>query len=283
MSPVTTATLRKMKEDREPIAMITAYDYPTAKVVDAAGIEIILVGDSLGMVVLGYDSTVPVTVNDILHHTKAVTRGTDKALVVADLPFLSYHGPLEETLKSSARLMQEGGARAVKLEGGREVCPTIEKLVAAGVPVMGHIGLTPQSVHQLGGYKVQGKDVESAQRLIADAQAVEEAGVFALVLECIPAALAQKITESVNVPTIGIGAGPHCDGQVLVFHDLVGFGSDLNPKFVKQYAQADQQLIQAVKHYVQEVKTRAFPAEEHSFSMNEQVLGQLYGGKADEN
>lgn len=268
-----------MKEKKEPITMVTAYDYPTAKIVDQAGVEIILVGDSLGMVVLGYDSTVPVTVDDMLHHTKAVTRANTSALVVTDLPFLSYHGSFDRTLETAARLMQEGKAHAVKLEGGSEVAPTIQRLTQAGVPVMGHIGLTPQSVHQLGGYKVQGKSVESAKKLLEDAKELEKAGAFSIVMECIPSDLAKEISEQLTIPTIGIGAGVECDGQVLVFHDIVGFGSEIQPKFVKQYTNIDTHIEQAITTFVQDTKSKAFPTKEHSFSINHEVLQQLYGGK----
>jgi len=277
MSKVTTSKLKSMKQNKEAITMVTAYDYPTAKVVDQAGIDIILVGDSLGMVVLGYDSTLPVTVDDMLHHTKAVTRGSTRAMVVTDLPFLAYHGSFDRTLEACARLIQQGNAHAVKLEGGQEMKETVFKLTQAGVPVMGHIGLTPQSVNQLGGYKVQGKDLETARRLVEDAKALEEAGAFAIVMECIPTELAKKISEEVSIPTIGIGAGPYCDGQVLVFHDLLGFASELKPKFVKHYAQIGIQMTEALEQYKHDVKQRAFPQEEHSFTIKEEVLQQLYG------
>jgi 3-methyl-2-oxobutanoate hydroxymethyltransferase len=279
MSKVSTSTLRGMKQKKEPISMITAYDYPTAKIMDEAGMDVILVGDSLGMVVLGYDSTIPVTVDDMLHHTKAVTRGTSQAMVVTDLPFLSYHGAFDRTLEACAKLMQDGGAHAIKLEGGSEMVETIHRLTIAGVPVMGHIGLTPQSVNQLGGYKVQGKDMESAQKLISDALALQEAGIFALVLECIPAKLAKKITNQLSIPTIGIGAGVDCDGQVLVFHDLAGYGSKISPKFAKKYTNVAEQITHSAETYIAEVKNKQFPAEEHSFTIKEDVLAQLYGGK----
>jgi 3-methyl-2-oxobutanoate hydroxymethyltransferase len=276
-NPVTTADLRKMKREKQPIAMITAYDYPSAKLVDAAGVDMILVGDSLGMVVLGYDSTIPVTMADMIHHTKAVVRGTKRAFVVADMPFLSYHGTVEESLKNAGRLMQEGMAKAVKLEGGREIVPVVRRLTQAGIPVMGHIGLTPQSVHQLGGFKVQGRDLKAAQRLIDEAKALEEAEAFAIVLECVPEEVAAKITESVGIPTIGIGAGSKCDGQVLVFHDVLSYASSLKPKFVKSYAQVGEQIHQAVSAYVAEVKEGSFPAREHTFNAFEETVKQLYG------
>jgi 3-methyl-2-oxobutanoate hydroxymethyltransferase len=281
MSKITTSRLKALKKEKQPITMVTAYDYPTAKLVDQAGVEVILVGDSLGMVVLGYDSTIPVTVADMLHHTKAVTRATTKAMVVTDLPFLSYHGSFDRTLEACATLMQDGKAEAVKLEGGSEMVETIKRLTSAGIPVMGHIGLTPQSVHQLGGYKVQGKDLASAKKLLEDAQALQEAGIFALVMECIPATLAKKISEQLDIPTIGIGAGADCDGQVLVFHDLVGFGNEIKPKFVKQYTNIGEQITRAVHSYTEEIKAKTFPAQEHSFTMKNEVLDRLYGGKAE--
>ncbi|EGL82245.1 3-methyl-2-oxobutanoate hydroxymethyltransferase [Caldalkalibacillus thermarum TA2.A1] len=282
MNKTTAATLKRLKTEGRPITMVTAYDYPTAKLVDEAGVDVILVGDSLGMVVLGYDSTIPVTLEDMLHHTKAVARGAKQALVVSDLPFLTYHGSFDRTLDACRRLLQEGGAQAVKLEGGQEIAGCIERLTAAGVPVMGHLGLTPQSVYQLGGYKVQGKDEEAAKKIIADAKALEAAGVFAIVLECVPAALAKYISEQIQVPTIGIGAGADCDGQVLVFHDLVGFGSDIQPKFVKQYAQIGRAVVDAVRQYVEEVRQRRFPTDDHSYQADEAVVARLYGGKDDE-
>ncbi|GAA4708821.1 3-methyl-2-oxobutanoate hydroxymethyltransferase [Brevibacillus fulvus] len=275
--PVTTAELRKMKERKEPIVMITAYDYPSAKLADEAGVDMILVGDSLGMVVLGYDSTIPVTMEDMIHHTKAVTRAAKRAFVVADMPFLSYHGSLEESVKNAGRLMQEAQAKAVKIEGGVEIAPVVTKCVQAGIPVVGHIGLTPQSVHQLGGYKVQGRDPETARRLLTEAKALEDAGAFAIVLECVPEEVAGFITENIGIPTIGIGAGVKCDGQVLVFHDVLGYASNLKPKFVKQYAQIGEAITQAVLQYTAEVKERQFPSEQHTFTANEDTIKQLYG------
>ncbi len=276
-TPITTADLRKKKADREPIAMMTAYDYPSAKLVEEAGVDVILVGDSLGMVVLGYDSTVPVTMDDMLHHTKAVTRGAKRAFVVADMPFLSYHGTVEESVKNAGRLMQEGLAKAVKIEGGKEVVPVVQRCTQAGIPVMGHIGLTPQSVHQMGGYKVQGRDVAAAQRLLEEAKALEEAGAFAVVLECVPEEVAAKITDSISIPTIGIGAGAGCDGQVLVFHDVLSYASQLKPKFVKSYADIGGMIHAAMSAYVAEVKNRQFPAPEHVFHASEETIKQLYG------
>lgn len=276
-NPVTTADLRKSKQSRQPIAMVTAYDYPSAKLVDEAGVDVILVGDSLGMVVLGYDSTIPVTMEEMIHHSKAVARGTKRAFVVTDMPFLSYHGTVEEAVKNAGRLMQEGMAKAVKIEGGLEIAPVVRRCTQAGIPVMGHIGLTPQSVHQLGGYRVQGKDIESAKRLIEEAKALEEAGAFAVVLECVPEEVAAKVTDSISIPTIGIGAGVRCDGQVLVYHDLLSYASQLRPKFVKSYARIGEAIQQAVSDYVTEVKASRFPAAEHTFAANEETIKQLYG------
>ena len=247
-----------------------------ATLVDASGIDAILVGDSLGNVVLGYESTVPVTMDDIVHHLRAVTRGTKRAMVVGDMPFLSYHISREESVRNAGRLMQEGLAQAVKLEGGSEVAETVRAITNAGIPVMGHLGLTPQSVHQLGGFKVQGKGEEAARKLLSDAKSLEEAGVFAIVLECIPQQLAKLITESLSVPTIGIGAGVHCDGQVLVIQDLLGMYSDFKPKFVKQYANLKEQIIEACQTYSEEVKGKSFPGPEHVFNMAEEELKKLY-------
>ncbi|WP_238442599.1 3-methyl-2-oxobutanoate hydroxymethyltransferase [Desulforamulus reducens] len=265
-----------MKQEAKPIAMLTAYDYPTAMLVDASGIDGILVGDSLGNVVLGYDSTVPVTMDDMIHHLRAVTRGAKRALVVGDMPFLSYHISREESVRNAGRLMQEGLAQAVKLEGGREVADTVKAITEAGIPVMGHLGLTPQSVHQMGGYKVQGKDGEAARRLLEDAKALEAAGVFAIVLECIPQQLAKVVTEAVKVPTIGIGAGSDCDGQILVTHDLLGMFSDFTPKFVKKYANLKEQIIKACEDYQQEVRDKAFPGPGHVFNMADEELKKIY-------
>ena len=277
MNTVTVSTLKALKQEKRPIVMVTAYDYPTAKLVDEAGVDVILVGDSLGMVVLGYDSTIPVTLEDMVHHTRAVARGAKRALIVADMPFLTYHGTREETLKNAGCLIQEGHAHAVKMEGGEEILPAVRACVQAGIPVMGHLGLTPQAVHQLGGYKVQGKDLASARKIVEDAKRLEEAGAFAIVLECVPEALARLVTETVSVPTIGIGAGAACDGQVLVFHDLVGFASDLKPKFVKQYADIGRDIRAAVARYAEEVRARRFPGPEHTFSMADGVVERLYG------
>ncbi|CCO08676.1 3-methyl-2-oxobutanoate hydroxymethyltransferase [Desulforamulus hydrothermalis Lam5 = DSM 18033] len=273
---VTTADFRRMKQEGTPITMLTAYDYPMATLVDASGIDGILVGDSLGNVVLGYDSTVPVTMEDMIHHVRAVSRGAKRAMVVADMPFLSYHISREESVRNAGRLMQEGLAQAVKLEGGSEVVDTIKAITSAGIPVMGHLGLTPQSVYQLGGYKVQGKDGEAARRLLEDAQKLEQAGVFAIVLECIPQQLAKVITQSLSIPTIGIGAGTDCDGQILVTYDLLGMFSDFVPKFVKRYANLKEQIIQACRDYQKEVKNKSFPGPEHVFNMAEEELKKIY-------
>ncbi|WJQ84086.1 3-methyl-2-oxobutanoate hydroxymethyltransferase [Brevibacillus brevis] len=275
--PITTSSIRKKKETRTPITMVTAYDYPSAKLVDEAGVDMILVGDSLGMVVLGYDSTIPVTMEDMLHHTKAVTRGAKRAFVVTDLPFLSYHGTLEEAVKNAGRLMQEGLAKAVKMEGGRELAPIITRCVQAGIPVVGHIGLTPQSVHQLGGYKVQGRDLEAAKKLLDEALAIQEAGAFAIVLECVPEEVAGMIADKLDIPVIGIGAGATCDGQVLVFHDMVGYASDITPKFVKRYANIGETIREAVETYNKEVEARSFPGQEHVFHASEETIKELYG------
>ena len=269
-----------MKERGEKIPMLTAYDYPTARLVEQAGVPIILVGDSLGMVVLGYDSTVPVTLEDIAHHAKAVVRGTERAIVVADMPFLSFQISPEEALRNAGRLLKETGCTAVKVEGGASIAPTVQRLVAAGIPVMGHIGLTPQAVNQLGGYKLQGKTPAAAVKLINDAKALEDAGAFAIVLETVPAKVARCVTERVNVPTIGIGAGPYCDGQVQVLHDFLGLFQDFVPRHAKQYAQLGSAIQDAVRTYITEVQGGDFPTAKHSFGMNKeapQELAAVYG------
>jgi 3-methyl-2-oxobutanoate hydroxymethyltransferase len=264
-SRITTATIRDMKKNSEKISMLTAYDYPTARIVDDAGVDIILVGDSLGMAVLGYDSTLPVTMEDMLHHTKAVSRGTKRAMVVGDMPFMSYQVSIEDAMYNAGRFLQEAGAQAVKLEGGREVAEQINKITSAGIPVMAHIGLTPQSVHQMGGYKVQGKESTAAKRILEDAKILEDAGAFSIVLECIPASLAQSVADSIAIPAIGIGAGVNCDGQVLVVHDLLGMFEKFTPKFVKTYCNIHEQMNLAIKDYVKEVKQGTFPEKKHSF------------------
>ena len=274
MRHVTSTDLAKMKQRGEKVVMVTAYDYPTACLVDAAGVDVVLVGDSLGNVVLGYGSTLPVTIEDMLHHTKAVVRGVKRALVVTDLPFLTYQTGPEDAIRNAGRLLQEGGATAVKLEGGIEVCAQVHTLVSAGIPVMGHLGLTPQSINVFGGYKRQGRSQQAAQKLVADAQALEEAGVFAIVLEYIPEEVAARITETISIPTIGIGAGARCDGQVLVLHDLLGITGQLKnaagepihpPRFVKEYSQVGEAIRAAVATYSAEVRSGSFPAPEHSF------------------
>jgi len=256
-----------MKARGERIAMLTAYDYRSARLFDDAGVDVLLVGDSLGMVVLGHETTVPVTIEDILHHTKAVGRGAQRALVVADLPFLTYTRP-DQALANAGRLLQEGGARTVKLEGGSEVAPVVAALVRTGIPVMGHIGLTPQSVHRFGGYPVQGRDAATAQRLLADAKALEDSGACAVVLELLPAVLAQQITAALKVPTIGIGAGPHCDGQVQVMHDILAYGlpDEFVPKHAKRYANLGEVIRDAIGRYVEDVRGGAFPTDAQSFS-----------------
>lgn len=269
----------KMKQKKEPIVMLTAYDYPSAKLAEEAGVDMILVGDSLGMVVLGYDSTIPVTVDDMIHHTKAVKRGAKDTYIVTDMPFMSYHVSRSDALKNAARIIQESGAHAVKIEGSKDVIYTISALTEAGIPVVAHLGLTPQAVGVLGGYKVQGKDAESARQLIEDAKKVEKAGAIALVLECVPKQLGEEITNSISIPTIGIGAGNGTDGQVLVFHDVVSYGVDRVPKFVKQYASVNEPIKQGIQDYITEVKTKSFPDEKHSYTMKEEELASLYGGK----
>ena len=277
MKQITTATIKKMKQDGEPITMVTAYDYAMAKNVCEAGIEMILVGDSLGNVVLGYNSTVPVTMDEMIHHTKAVMRGAQGALVVGDMPFMSYQASVVDGMYNAARFLKETGCAAVKLEGGSEVCELVHKLTQAGIPVMGHIGLTPQSVNQLGGFKVQGKSAEAAQKLLDDARSLEQAGAFSIVLECVPELLAKKVTESLpTAATIGIGAGKYCDGQVLVCNDLLGFTDGFCPKFVKRYADVHGEIVNAVKNYIIDVKSRSFPSAEHTFKIDDDVLDKLY-------
>ncbi|HDR3522576.1 3-methyl-2-oxobutanoate hydroxymethyltransferase [Bacillus pacificus] len=269
----------KMKEQGEPITMLTAYDYPSAKLAEEAEVDMILVGDSLGMVVLGYDSTVPVTVEDMIHHTKAVRRGAKETFIVTDMPFMSYHVSPQDTMVNARRIVQESGAHALKVEGAGEVISTIHYLTSAGIPVVAHLGLTPQSVGVLGGYKVQGKDAESAKKLIEDAKRCEEAGAIALVLECVPMQLAEFISKQLTIPTIGIGAGQKVDGQVLVYHDLISYGVKRVPKFVKQYTSVQEEIVRGISQYVTEVKTGQFPEEKHSFTMKEEECLALYGGK----
>ena len=272
---VTITDIKAMKQKGEKIPMLTAYDYVTAKIVDEAGVPMILVGDSLGMVVLGYESTIPVTVDDMLHHTKAVARGARRALIVGDMPFMSYHVSMADALHNATRFIQEAGAQAVKLEGGEAVAGAVKRLVECGIPVMGHLGLTPQSINQLGGFKVQGRGLEEARRLLNDARILQEAGAFAIVLECTPAPLSKLITQKVGIPTIGIGAGPDCDGQVQVISDLVGLYTDFVPKHARQYARLAGQIQAAVSSYASDVKAVAFPTMEHSYVMDEGLLKQL--------
>lgn len=275
MARVSITDLKAMKQHGEKIVMLTAYDYPSARIVDGAGVPVILVGDSLGMVVLGYDSTLPVTMEEMLHHVKAVARGAKRAHIVADMPFLSYQASAEDALRNAGRFLQEGGAQSVKLEGGEHVAETVRKIVQAGIPVMGHLGLTPQSVNQFGGYKVQGKTPAAAAKLLQDALALEQAGAYAIVLETIPAPLARIVTERVSIPTIGIGAGPDCDGQVQVFHDLLGLYPDMHPKHAKRYANLAEAINGAVQSYAEEVRSGSFPDEEHSFQVDEAFFADL--------
>lgn len=276
MPRMTTALLKDKKSKNEKITMLTAYDYSLAGMVDAAGIDMILVGDSLGMVVLGYESTLPVTMEDMIHHTKAVARAAKSSMVVADMPFLSYHVSREEAVRNAGRFIQEAGAQAVKLEGGQERVDTVKAIIDAQIPVVAHIGLTPQSVNQFGGFKVQGKDLETANKLIADAKALEKAGAFCMVLECVPAQLAKRITEEVGIPTIGIGAGQYCDGQVLVINDMLGMFTGHIPKFVKKFTNLQPLIMEALTAYKAEVEAGAFPSDEYAFAISDQVLEKLY-------
>lgn len=274
----TTSNFISMKKNNEKITMMTAYDFPTAKFAEEAEMDMILVGDSVGMVVLGYDSTVFVTMDDMIHHGKAVRRGAKDTFLIVDMPFGSYHGSLDHSLANAVQLMQQTGAQAVKLEGADKVLPVIEKLTFAGIPVVAHLGLLPQSAGVLGGYKVQGKTAEAAEKLIEDAILCEKAGACAVVLECIPHQLTAKISQALTIPTIGIGAGATADGQVLVFHDMVKYGSHHIPKFVKEYANVGEPILVGIKQYVEEVKNGTFPTLEHSFTMKDDQLSQLYGG-----
>jgi 3-methyl-2-oxobutanoate hydroxymethyltransferase len=276
MARISTSDIRERKKKGQKITMLTSYDYSMAGMVDTAGIDMILVGDSLGNVMLGYENTLSVTMDEMIHHTKAVVRGTKHAMVVGDMPFLSCHISIEESVRNAGRFIQEAGAQAVKIEGGLERIDTIKAILDAQIPVVAHIGLTPQSVNQFGGFKVQGKDLETAQKLIRDAKALDEAGVFAMVMECVPTPLSQKITQEVSIPTIGIGAGPYCDGQVLVINDMLGMFTGHIPKFVKKFANLQPQIIEALKAYKQEVEAGTFPAAEHGFTMKDEVLERLY-------
>ena len=272
----TTTSIMQMKNSGHKISMLTAYDYTTARLLDEAGVNTILVGDSLGNVILGYEDTISVTVEDMIHHSAAVARGAKNALVVTDLPFMSYQTSVYDAVVNAGRLMKEGRAGAVKLEGDKEVCPQIKAIVSAGIPVVAHLGLTPQSINTFGGFKVQGKTEAAAKKLIEDAKAVEEAGAFLLVLECVPAKLAKLVTESINIPTIGIGAGAGCDGQVLVIYDMLGMFSDFKPKFVKHFANAGDMIREAVKTYIAEIDDGTFPAEEHCYKIDDEVIDKLY-------
>ena len=272
---VTTLTFRQKKDRGEPITMLTAYDYPTALALDKAGIDSILVGDSLAMVVLGYENTLPVTMEEMLHHSRAVARGAKSALLVGDMPFMSYQVSVEEATRNAGRFLQQGGMDAVKLEGGRERADAVRSITRAGIPVMGHIGLTPQSVNQLGGFRAQGKTAIAAKRLVEDALILEEAGCFSLVLESVPARLAELISKKISIPTIGIGAGAGCDGQVLVTHDLLGLFDRFTPKFVKKYANFHQEMQKAFSDYIDDVETKRFPAQEHTVEMDDKEWDAL--------
>ncbi|MBB6283183.1 3-methyl-2-oxobutanoate hydroxymethyltransferase [Geobacillus subterraneus] len=274
----TKADFFRMKQADEPIVMVTAYDFPSAKLAEQAGVDMILVGDSLGMVVLGYDSTIPVTVDDMIHHTKAVRRGAPNTFIVTDMPFMSYHASKEEALQNARRIMQQSGANAVKVEGADDVVEVISALTKAGVPVVAHLGLTPQSVGVLGGYKVQGKDAAGAKKLLDDAKQCEQAGAIALVLECVPKQLGAAVAQALTIPVIGIGAGAEVDGQVLVYHDLLGYGVSRVPKFVKQYAAVQETIVEALANYVADVRLRQFPEPAHTFTMKEEEWVALYGG-----
>ena len=272
----TVLTFRQAKEKGEKLTMLTAYDYSTAKLLDEAGVNSILVGDSLGNVILGYEDTISVTMEDMIHHGAAVARGAENALVIIDMPFMSYQTSVYDAVVNAGRRMKEGRAGAVKLEGGQEVCPQIQAIVAAGIPVCAHLGLTPQSIHAFGGHRVQGRTEEAARKLLKDARAVEEAGAFAVVLECVPEKLANLVTESVKIPTIGIGAGNGCDGQVLVYQDMLGMFSDFTPKFVRRYAELGEEMKEAFRAYIADVESGAFPSEEHSYQIDDDIIEKLY-------
>ena len=272
----TVTTLQKQKMEGDKISMLTCYDYSMARLMDEAGINVLLIGDSLGNVVLGYEDTISVTMEDMIHHTAAVARGAKNAFVLADMPFMSYQTSVYDAVVNAGRLMKEGRANGVKLEGGAKVCPQIRAIVDAQIPVCAHIGLTPQSVNAFGGFKVQGKSEAAAKQLLEDAKAVEEAGASMLVMECVPAKLAELITKSISIPTIGIGAGAGCDGQVLVYQDMLAMYSDMKPKFVKQFASVGEIMKQAFADYIAETKAGTFPAQEHTFAISDDVLGKLY-------
>lgn len=272
----TVTTFKQAKENGERLTMLTAYDYSTARLIDEAGVNSILVGDSLGNVILGYEDTISVTMEDMIHHGAAVARGAKNALVVVDMPFMSYQTGVYDALVNAGRLMKEARAGAVKLEGGKEICPQIKAIVNAGIPVMAHLGLTPQSIHTFGGFKVQGKTEDAAKRLLEDAMAVQEAGAFAVVLECVPAKLAEIITKGLKIPTIGIGAGNVCDGQVLVYQDMLGMFSDFTPKFVKKFANLGDAMKEAFSMYCKEVAEGSFPAKEHEYTISDDIISKLY-------
>lgn len=272
----TVTTLQKQKKENDKITMLTCYDYSMAKLMDQAGIQMLLIGDSLGQVILGYEDTLPVTMEDMIHHTRAVSRGAKEAFVLADMPFMSYQTSVYDAVYNAGRLMKEGHANGVKLEGGAGVCEQIKAIVAASIPVCAHIGLTPQSVNAFGGFKVQGKSEEAARKLLLDAKAVEEAGAFMVVLECVPAKLAEMIARELTIPAIGIGAGAGCDGQVLVYQDMLAMFTDFKPKFVKQFANVGDLMKQAFADYTKEVKEGTFPAAEHTFAISDEVLEKLY-------
>lgn len=272
----TVSTIKQQKIDGDKITMLTAYDYSTAKLMDESGINMLLVGDSLGMVMLGYEDTLSVTMEDMIHHTTAVSRGAKNAMVVGDMPFMSYQTSVYDAVFNAGRLMKEGRCQAVKLEGGAAVCPQIKAITEASIPVVAHLGLTPQSVNAFGGFKVQGKSEEAARQIIEDAKAIESAGAFAVVLECVPAKLAELITNTISIPTIGIGAGAGCDGQVLVYQDMLALFSDFKPKFVKHFADGGKVMREGFKQYIKEVKDGSFPAAEHSFKIDDDVINKLY-------
>lgn len=271
----TVLSFQEAKNKGKKLTMLTAYDYSMAKLVDTAGVNAILVGDSLGMVMLGYEDTIRVTMEDMIHHTAAVSRGAKNALIIGDLPFLAYNTGIRDAVLNAGRLVQEGRANCVKLEGGKEVCDVIRAIVAAKIPVCAHIGLTPQAINALGGFRVQGKSLDSAKKLIEDAFAVQEAGAFAVVLECVPDALAKKITELLSIPTIGIGAGADCDGQVLVYHDMLGLYGEFSAKFMKRYANIGEQVVEGIQKYIEEVQKGKFPEEKHCFKIDKEIMNQL--------
>ncbi len=275
MSRVTVRDLAQMKVKGEKIPMITAYDYTSARLADAAEIPVVLVGDSLGMVVMGYDSTIQVTLDDMVHHTKMVSRGSQNALIIADMPFMTYQVDPAQALTNAARLIQEGGAQSVKLEGGQSVAETVHRIVECGIPVMGHLGLTPQSINALGGYRVQGRQRKEAVQLLQDAKALEDAGAYAVVLELVPTQLARLISQRLTIPTIGIGAGPGCDGQVQVLHDMLGLFTDFMPKHAKRYANLAEEIKEAFFQYAREVREGEFPTDQQSFTMDEEILNEL--------